>query len=118
MKMVQVTGQTKIVSKNYDGKDKFIYKKGKSTIEVINSTNVIDYDNIPAKELICNYTVLIDICDECKSLQDYTGKVFPHLKKILCKERVISNLSNNFSYTYEEQHGFRDIKSIISDAFI
>ncbi|PEF99665.1 cytoplasmic protein [Bacillus toyonensis] len=115
--MINAIGIAVILSYDFNNKNKVYLSESNALIEVIESKNMIDYEGNPVIELTCKYSILIDRDIDCKSLDDYAGKVFPFLSSVV-EYGLVRNENYHFSYTDKttnKQPQPKHIKEIIED---
>ncbi|PHA38303.1 cytoplasmic protein [Bacillus wiedmannii] len=96
--MINAIGIAVILSYDFNNKNKVYLNENNALIEIIESNNMIDYKGNPVIELTCKYSILIDRELDCKSLDDYAGKVFPFLSSVV-GQGLVRNENFCFSYT-------------------
>ncbi|PFY54905.1 cytoplasmic protein [Bacillus toyonensis] len=115
--MINAIGIAVILSYDFNNKNKVYLNKSNALIEIIKSKNMIDYGGNPVIELTCKYSILIDRDADCKSLDDYAGKVFPFLSSVV-EIGLVRNENYHFAYTdattYNQPQP-KHIKEIIED---
>ncbi len=94
--MIHATGLVTFLSYTLNTNNK-IYKQSKNVhMEITDYQNVIDIDNQSAIKVTCKYSILIPEKYQCKSLEDYTGQVFPALKVHI--NRIVRTEVYNITY--------------------
>ncbi|MDZ4541633.1 cytoplasmic protein [Bacillus cereus] len=115
--MINAIGIAVILSYDFNNRNKVYLNETNALIEIIESKNMIDYEGNPVIELTCKYSILIDRDIDCKSLDDYAGKVFPFLSSIVGRG-LVRNENYRFSFTdttTNKQPQPKHIKEIIED---
>ncbi|MBL3820740.1 cytoplasmic protein [Bacillus sp. BSL6] len=115
--MINAIGIAVILSYDFNNKNKVFLNKNNAIVEIIESKKMIDYKGNPVIELTCKYSILLDIDIDCKSLDDYAGKVFPFLSSVV-GYGLVRNENYLFSYTDKttnKQPHPKHIKEIIED---
>lgn len=67
----------------YELNHKFSIRKNHNVIKIHSYKEVADQYNRPAYEVTCKYSIYLPAHYECKSLEDYTGRVYPFLEQFL-----------------------------------
>lgn len=67
----------------YELNQKFSIRKNHNVIKLHSYKEIADLYNRPAYEVTCKYSVYLPAHYECKSLEDYTGRVYPFLEHFL-----------------------------------
>ena len=76
------------------------FKRKTMTLELIEDAYPSDSNPITGK-ISCKYTAFIPRSYECKSLEDYTGKIKPHLQKSI-KHTIVSVQVSHLNYLSEQ----------------
>ncbi|MDZ5609506.1 cytoplasmic protein [Bacillus pseudomycoides] len=109
--MINALGLAFILS-NKPEKKKVYLNDRFALIDIIESKDVYDSEGNPLVELTCKYSIYLDEKYYCKSLDDYTGQVFPFLSAKIGKG-LIRNLNYHFSYVdvYDKKPPVKEIRS-------
>ncbi|MEB9947043.1 cytoplasmic protein [Bacillus cereus] len=114
--MINAIGIAVILSYDFNNKNKVYLNESNALIEIIDSKNMFDYKGNPVIELTCKYSILMERDIDCKSLDDYAGKVYPFLSSIV-ESGLVRNENYRFSYvdsTTKQTHP-KHIKEILED---
>lgn len=98
--MVNANGFVTFLTYNLD--PKFYINRDHNLIKISSYKNVNDSEGNPAYEVTCNYSVYLPVHYECRSLEDYTGKVYPFLVHFL-KRNIIRTEVHNLTYKLPPQ---------------
>ncbi|MEF7557351.1 cytoplasmic protein [Bacillus thuringiensis] len=115
--MINAIGIAVILSYDFNNRNKFFLNENNALVEIIESKKMIDYKGNPVIELTCKYSILIDRDIDCKSLDDYAGKVFPFLSSVV-GHGLVRTENYRFSFTdtpTNKQPQPKHIKEIIED---
>ncbi|KUF27513.1 hypothetical protein AMR94_23190 [Bacillus sp. G3(2015)] len=81
--MINAIGIAVILSYDFTNKGIFHVKQCNALIESINSKSMKDYKGNPVLEITCKYSILMEEDNECKTIDDYAGKISPFLRSIV-----------------------------------
>jgi hypothetical protein len=98
--MVNATGFVTFLTYKLD--PKFYINRDHNLIKISSFKTVNDVDGNPAFEVTCKYSVYLPVHYECKSLEDYTGKVYPFLVNFL-KRNIIRTEVHLLTYKLPPQ---------------
>lgn len=76
------------------------FKRKTITLEIIENDFPSDNNN-PIRRISCRFTAFLPSSFECKSLEDYTGKIKPHLQKSI-KHTIVSVHVSHLNYLSEQ----------------
>ncbi|WP_410982820.1 cytoplasmic protein [Bacillus cereus] len=110
--MINALGLAFILSNKPEKKKKVYLNDRFALIDIIESKDVYDSEGNPLVELTCKYSIYLDEKYYCKSLDDYTGQVFPFLSAKIGKG-LVRNLNYHSSYVdvYDKKPPVKEIRS-------
>lgn len=100
--MVNATGFVTFLTYHLD--PKFYINRDHNLIKISSYKTVHDLEGNPAFEVTCKYSVYLPVHYECKSLEDYTGKVYPFLVRFL--KNIVRTEVHNLSYKLPPQRSY------------
>ncbi|HDX9579462.1 cytoplasmic protein [Bacillus cytotoxicus] len=112
--MINAIGIAFILSKKPEKKKKVYLNDRFALIDIFESKDVYDSDGNPLVELTCKYSIYLDEKYYCKSLDDYTGQIFPFLK-----EKIGNGLVRNLNYyssridIYDKKPPVKEIRGLM-----
>ncbi|PGC13805.1 cytoplasmic protein [Bacillus toyonensis] len=81
--MINAIGIAVILSYDFTKQEDFQIKHNNALVEPISSRKMINYEGKPVLEITCKYSILMDEDTECKTINDYAGKISPFLRSIV-----------------------------------
>jgi len=112
--LINAIGLVFILTNKHEKKKKVYLNEKFALIDIIDSKEVIDDEGNPLVELTCKYSIYLDEKYYCKSLDDYTGQVFPFLSAKIGKG-LLRNLNYYFSYVdaYDKKPPVKEIRPLM-----
>lgn len=112
--LINALGLAFILSNKPEKKKKVYLNDRFALIDIIESKDVYDSEGNPLVELTCKYSIYLDEKYYCKSLEDYTGQVFPFLSAKIGRG-LVRNLNYYFSYVdvYDKKPPVKEIRNLM-----
>ena len=112
--MINAIGIAFILSNKPEKKKKVYLNDRFALIDIFDSKDVYDSEGNPLVELTCKYSIYLDEKYYCKSLEDYTGQVFPFLKEKIGKG-LVRNLNYYSSHIdiYDKKPPVKEIRNLM-----
>ncbi|ENQ3076886.1 cytoplasmic protein [Bacillus multifaciens] len=112
--MINAIGIAFILSNKPEKKKKVYLNDRFALIDVFESKDVYDSEGNLLVELTCKYSVYLDEKYYCKSLEDYTGQIFPFLKEKIGKG-LVRNLNYYSSHIdiYDKKPPVKEIRNLM-----
>jgi len=93
--MIRAKGVVYILANCAEPLEKFTFKNKKVSLKVIGTTPLASEDgNGTAIKIACTYIATLPRSFECRSLEDYTGRIQPFLEKSI--KRVVIGVEINY----------------------
>ncbi|ABS22205.1 cytoplasmic protein [Bacillus cytotoxicus] len=112
--MINAIGLAFILSNKLEKKKRVYLNDRFALIDILESKEVYDSEGNPLVELTCKYSIYLDEKYYCKSLDDYTGQVFPFLSAKVGKG-LVRNLNYYFSHIdlYDKKPPVKEIRQLM-----